>query len=212
MPKTDPYDGRAEGYDRWYDEHKLVYEAELEAVGKLVPQYGTGLEIGIGTGRFARPLNISHGVEPSKDMRAFARSLGLDVVGGAAESLPYDDAQFDFALMVTVLHLLDDADAAMRECYRVVKAGGCLIIGFIDRDSPVGKKYSSRKDEDSGSYFAKARFYTPEEVIAMLEKAGFSDFEFYQTLFRDMESIDTPEPVKPGYGEGSFVVVKAKKQ
>ncbi len=212
MPKTDPYDDWVQSYDRWYDEHKFVYEAELEAVGILTPQYGTGLEIGIGTGRFARPLNISHGVEPSKDMRAFARSRGLDVVDGTAESLPHDDAQFDFALMVTVLLLLDDADAAMRECYRVIKPGGCLIIGFIDRDSRVGKNYSSRKNENSSSYFAKARFYTPKEVIAMLEKAGFSNFEFYQTLFRDMESIDTPEPVRSGYGEGSFVVVRAKKE
>jgi SAM-dependent methyltransferase len=208
MPAVDPYAGRVEKYDRWYEDHLLAYQAELEAVRKLLPRMGEGLEVGIGTARFAKRLNIIYGVEPSKSMREFAQAQGLKVVDGVAEDLPYDDSRFDFVLMVTVLHLLDDPPKAMQECYRVIRPGGHLVIGFIDRDSPVGRKYIDKAAGDKGK---KPHFFTPAELTRLLEETGFSNFQFFQTLFRDPEILESPEPVVYGYGEGSFVVVRAAK-
>jgi hypothetical protein len=60
-------------------------------------------------------------------------------------------------------------------------------------------------------FYKVARFYTTEEVVSILEKTGFKRFSFSQTIFHDLTEINEVESVKAGYGEGSFVVVKAKK-
>jgi hypothetical protein len=63
--ETTPFDAYTADYDAWFDEHNDVYQAELAAVRSLLPTCGKGIEIGIGTGRFAASLGIAVGVEPS---------------------------------------------------------------------------------------------------------------------------------------------------
>jgi hypothetical protein len=48
-------------------------------------------------------------------------------------------------------------------------------------------------------------------VVSHLKKAGFKNLSFRQTLFQSSQRIKNIEPSKRGYGEGSFVVVKALK-
>ena len=66
-------------YDLWYERNKFAYLSELEAVKKVLPKRGEGLEIGVGTGRFAAPLGITAGVDPSKNMIKIAKKRGIDV-------------------------------------------------------------------------------------------------------------------------------------
>jgi hypothetical protein len=49
-------------------------------------------------------------------------------------------------------------------------------------------------------------------VKRVIEEAGFKNLEFNQTLFGDMDTIKEVQLPKPGYGEGSFVIVKAIKK
>ncbi len=56
------------------------------------PLVGKGVEIGVSTGRFAEPLGIEIGVEPSKRMRETAKKRGIQVVGGIPEKVPFDKA------------------------------------------------------------------------------------------------------------------------
>jgi hypothetical protein len=46
----------------------------------------------------------------------------------------------------------------------------------------------------------------------LLKETGFKDLEFNQTLFNDLNEIKKIQIPKQGYGEGSFVVVKATKK
>lgn len=100
---THPFEQHIERYEEWFAKHPLVYQAELRAVKWLAPQHAAGVEIGVGTGRFAEPLGITIGLEPAKAMGAEARKKGIVVVDGVAEALPFKAEQFDFALMVTTL-------------------------------------------------------------------------------------------------------------
>jgi ubiquinone/menaquinone biosynthesis C-methylase UbiE len=210
MPGVNEFDRNVDQYEQWFVDNPLAYVSELRAVRELVPTNSNGIEIGLGTGRFAAPLGITRGIEPSRSMAELARKKGIEVVAGVAEHLPFTDNEFGFVLMVTTVCFLDDMDMALREVRRVLKPGGALVIGFVDRDSPLGKDYQARKD--TSAFYRHATFYTTKDIAAALEKAGFGAFEYRQTLFQPLETMAEVEPVKEGYGQGSFVVVRAEKK
>jgi len=174
----------------------------------LMPEPGKGLEIGVGSGLFAAPLGIRIGVDPSIAMAERAKKRDITVIKGVAEALPFQDHEFDTALMVTTVCFLDDIDLAFQEAYRVLKPGGAFIIGFIDRNSPIGKAYEQRKNESL--FYKNATLYTVDDLLVHLKQAGFSRFSFNQTLFGPVDEMHQPDPIKKGSGEGSFVVIKAE--
>ncbi len=211
MPGVESFDRNTSQYEQWFIDHPFAYVSELHAVQALLPR-GNGVEIGVGTGRFAAPFGIMKGIEPSRAMAELAKRKGIDVLSGVAESLPFRDNEFDFALMVTTVCFLDDMDLSFREAKRVLKPGGAFIIGFVDRMSPLGKEYEARKDKSD--FYRDATFYTVAEVVDHLMQAGFGDFAFCQTLFKPLDAMEEVDLVKEGYGEGAFVVVRgiSKKQ
>jgi SAM-dependent methyltransferase len=209
MSKEEVFSQHVSQYEAWFEKNRSAYLSELEAIREFIPETGRGLEIGAGTGRFAVPLGIGLGVEPSEEMARVARRKGMEIIKGVAESLPFRDASFGFVLMVMVLCFFDDVEAALSETRRVLKPGGSLIIGYIDRESPLGKVYKSRKKENP--FYRVAQFFSTDEVISLLEKFNFGNFSFLQTIFRPLKEIKEPEPVKEGYGEGSFMIVRASK-
>ncbi|MBN1619928.1 class I SAM-dependent methyltransferase [candidate division WOR-3 bacterium] len=209
MPKIKPFEDNTQDYENWFSENPFVYQSEIQAVKHLLPQNGEGVEIGVGSGKFAGPLGIKHGVEPSGKMRDIARNAGIDAVEGVAEDLPYEHSRFDFALMVTTICFLDDIEKSFFEVHRILKEGGAFIIGLIDRESMIGRMYQRYKNENV--FYKIATFYSIDEVLKILEKTGFHGFEFTQTIFKKLTDIKNIEPVKKGCGEGSFVVVKALK-
>ncbi|WP_309493383.1 methyltransferase domain-containing protein [Candidatus Hecatella orcuttiae] len=209
MAKIEPFEKFALRYEAWFSRHRFAYESELQAVRELLPKGGEGVEIGVGSGRFAAPLGVRLGVEPSHKMLELAKEKGVEVVGGVAEALPLPPSRFDFALMVATLCFLDDVETAFREAWKVLKPGGCLVIGFIDRESPLGRLYQQRKGEDV--FYGEATFHSVEEVVSRLRKSGFENFHFTQTIFHNLPEITAVEPVEEGHGKGSFVVVRARK-
>lgn len=211
MSRIDPYETRAEDYDRWFVRHRYVYDAELKAVRELVPETGRGIEVGVGTGRFAQPLGIAIGIDPSPAMMKFSAERGINLIAGRAETLPLRAGICDFVMMITILHLLDDVRSAVKECRRILIPGGKIIIAYIERDSPMGREYFRPHQDEPDGYFHEAHFYSTDEISDILQGSGFQKPEFVQTIFRAVDAIVDPEPVEPGYGRGSFVVVRAVK-
>lgn len=209
MPGVNDFDKNVRQYEEWFVKNPFAYVSELRAVRELLPMNGSGIEIGMGTGRFAAPLGITQGIEPSRSMAEVAKKKGLDVVFGVAENLPYKDSEFDFCLMVTTVCFLDDIDLAFQEAYRVLKPRGSFIIGFVDKNSPIGRAYEQRKNESP--FYQSATFYSVDDLLAHLKKAGFLKFRFCQTIFGPLQDMQEPSEVKDGFGEGSFVVIRADK-
>jgi SAM-dependent methyltransferase len=206
------FDERAQEYDLWFDTHECLYRAEVNALGRFIPATGLGVEIGVGTGRFAVPFGIELGVEPSRRMAEIARDRGIAAYQAVGEALPFRDDRFDFALLVTVICFVNHVPALLRETRRVLKPAGRLILGFIDRDSPLGQLYVSRKEADP--FYRQAHFYSVGQVANYARQVGFGNIEFCQTIFGlpgetsgDIETL----PVRAGYGEGAFVVLSAEK-
>jgi SAM-dependent methyltransferase len=210
MPGVNTFDNNVDRYEQWFVDNPLAYVSELRAVRELLPTSGNGIEIGLGTGRFAAPLGITKGIEPSQSMAELARKKGIEVIPGVAEHLPFMDKELGFVLMVTTVCFLDDMEMAFQEVHRVLKPGGSFVIGFVDRESPLGKEYQKRKDKSA--FYQHATFYSTDDIVSHLRRAGFGKQAFRQTLFRPLAEMAEPEPVKEGHGQGSFVVVRTMKQ
>ncbi|MFX1521660.1 MAG: class I SAM-dependent methyltransferase [Promethearchaeota archaeon] len=210
MPRIEPFERYTSRYENWFEENRPVYESELKALQANIPPHTRGVEIGVGSGRFAAPLGILFGVDPSPKMVDIARRRGIQVVYGVAEKVPFADSSFDLVLMVTTICFVDDIESSFREVNRILNPGGSFIIGFIDKNSRVGRIYQEKKKKNV--FYNLATFYSVEEVVSLLKGSGFDDFYFTQTIFRDLKNIKNLEPVISGHGKGSFVVVRAVKR
>lgn len=209
MAASELFDRHVDRYERWFDRHRAAFVSELLAIRALLPFRGHGLEVGVGTGRFAAILGIGDGVDPSWPMLKVASERGIRTTIGVAEALPYGDATFDEILIVTTVCFVEDPTQMMAEVVRVLRAGGGVTLGFVDRDSALGTHYLRR--QDSSIFYRDARFYSAAECRNLLHAAGLVGLVEAQTLFTHPDKMVDPEPVRSGTGEGGFAVMRATK-
>lgn len=205
----DIFDIYAEEYDKWYERNRLAYLSELEALKRVVPKGGKGVEIGVGTGRFAQPLGVSIGLDPSKSMLRIAKKRGIEAISGKAENLPFADKKFNLVLIVNTLCFVNDFRKIVIETRRVLKDRGKIIIGLIERNSFLGKDYQSRKKESK--FYKEAKLHSGRDIVELLRNYGFKGVVTFQTIFRSVDTIKEIESPRKGFGKGGFTVVCAEK-
>src|ERR1700694_4494931 len=97
----------------------------------------TILDLGCGSGRFTEALRARFeaeviGIDPSQKMLAQARSKPSDAriryERGRGESIPLPDNSADLIFMSMIFHHLDDPALAARECRRVLRHGGTILV------------------------------------------------------------------------------------
>lgn len=172
IPSRRVFEDLAGDYDRWFDENAAVYDAQVRMLRSAVPLFGCGLEVGVGSGRFAVPLGIRHGIDPSRNLLEIARSRGTEVVLGEGEHLPYRAGSVNYVLMMTVICFAGDAGALFHEAGRVLVPGGVLVVGFIERGGRIEKHY--RNEKTKGRFLRYARYWSADEITRLLEDAGFA--------------------------------------
>ncbi|MBI2266051.1 MAG: methyltransferase domain-containing protein [Armatimonadetes bacterium] len=193
----------ADVYDRWYDENPLVYESELAALRAALPK-GQGIEIGVGSGRFAATLGIATGIDPSPKMVEMAKKRGINAVLGYGEHLPFKEGEFDFALLVGVLCFVKEPFLVVQEAARVVKNGGLVIMGEVPSDSKWGRIYKGATERNP--FLEVMTLHSPETVIQWMERAGLRLKQTLQTLYQGPFEFLAAEIPRPGHDQGSFVV------
>ena len=210
MPRVAPFETHHQRYEDWFEKHEAAYLSELLALRPFVPWEGQGVEIGVGSGRFAAPLGVQLGVDPSPAMLGHAAARGIEVVQGVAEDLPFPAGCFDHALAVTTICFVDSAARMLAEAHRVLKPGGRLVLGFIDRQSAMGQNYLAHQAENV--FYREASFYSADEVARLLQQGGFAIRAWGQTLAHSLAETREIEPLRPGRGACAFVVVAATRK
>ena len=199
------FDDLSARYDAWYERNAIIYEDELEAVRALGLR-GLGVEVGVGTGRFAAPLGVPLGIDASERMLRAAALRGVEPVRALAEELPLRGSSVDYVLFVVTLCFLDDPLAALREAARVARPGGSIAACVVPRDSPWGIYYMSR----GGPFYSAAKFYTVDEVSSMMRSAGLVPSRISSTLSRG--PLDPPAKEQPGGDpRAGFVCLSSRK-
>lgn len=195
-------------YDAWYDRNKFAYLSELKTLKKVLPKRGNGLEIGVGTGRFAHALGITTGIDPSKNMIRIARKRGIDVRLGSGEQLSFKNSTFDYVAIIITICFVNDPEKVLQEARRVLKKNGRIIMGIIDKDSFLGEFYQKKKSV----FYKKANFFNVKEITDLLKNTGFYKFSYYQTLYKLPAEIKSVERPRKGFGQGGFVVISGEKK
>ncbi len=194
-------------YESWFKKHPAVFQSEVKLLRSMLPA-GVGFEVGIGTGLFARELGIRMGNDPSEAMLRIAQRRNLITYLCKGNRLPFHDGYFDFVYMVTTICFLDDIAGTLKECFRVIHPGGCILIGFVDSESIIGKTYLAAKEKSP--FYREAHFYITGEVRSFLKEAGFSVKNVRQTLFGELNGITEVQKHRDGSGKGGFVAVLAE--
>lgn len=170
------FDKQAETYDQAiYGQHaRSLYPFMLD---KITHHYGQDiLDVGCGTGELMKqileedPSRKLTGIDYSPNMIEQAKQkLGnLAAIQFAdAQKLPFADNTFDMVTCCDSFHHYPDPDAVLQEMVRVLKPGGCLILGDCYQKGlsrfimNLFMRYSREGD---------VKIYSRQEITAMVQE------------------------------------------
>jgi ubiquinone/menaquinone biosynthesis C-methylase UbiE len=211
---TNIFDVLTEKYDAWYDseEGKALYKSELLCLKPLVENCLTPiLEVGVGTGRFARWFSGSMGIDPSFNALRFAQKRGIKVVQAVGEILPFRDETFGCVLLIVTLCFVQRPIDVLRESKRVLKGNGSIIIGLVSKDSPWGIFYEEKKRQGH-PFYGEATFYSLADLKKLLEDISIKITRIRSTLLqRPDEPRRIEEPVEGYAKDAGFLCIEVKK-
>jgi ubiquinone/menaquinone biosynthesis C-methylase UbiE len=159
-------------------------------------------DIGGGTGNYSEALK-AEGWEPlvidgSEAMLARARAKGLRTLCCDAQDLPLEDESFDAAMLVSMLHHVDDAAAALSEARRILRPGGRLAVMTYTREDiadlwlldyfPVTKAWMAETHQPLEEITAQLPGATRLEIrFEDLDDASLAALASYPDLILDPE-------------------------
>lgn len=154
--------------------HPLITRSRLREI--LAPESGWRvLEVGPGTGYYS--LHVARWIEPGGTLDVLdiqqemidhtlrrARESGVtNIVATRADAreLPYPDGSFDAAYLTVVLGEIPDQGAALRELRRVLRPGGCLVVGELFPDFHMVPFSSLRERAEAAGFRFERRLGGP---------------------------------------------------
>ena len=181
----DIYNQDAANYDAWFETPRgaAIFAAELDAFQPLMiglPR--PWLEVGVGTGRFAADLGVEVGIDPAVGALKLAHHRGISTISAVGEALPFRAHSFGAVAIIVTLCFVQDPESVLREVHRVLKPGGCLVVGLVPAESSWCRRYQQLAAQGH-PYYASAHFFRLAEIVTLLNTAGFSVLRSRSTLF-----------------------------
>jgi len=202
------FDKNYSRYEKWFEKYSNIYKSELESLNKLKPE-GLSCEIGIGSGRFSEPLGVNYGIDPSFKMLKIAKKRKHKVAQAKAEYIPFKPRIFDWVLIVTTFCFLDNYEKFFNETKKILKSKSKLLLGIVDKKTPLGETYLKNKHRNP--FYKNAKFFSSEQILELFDKNNFKLEKSYQTIFGPHLRNIYQEPID-GFGKGGFVAFKFSKK
>jgi len=146
------HDTLAAGWDDRYRTGSFARRSRFfsDQILPLVPLRGKWLDVGCGTGYFSRMLTQSGvsvvGIDASVAMIEEARIRAARQPGAGTarfevvrtvEKIPFESAEFDACIVLSVIEYLNDPDACLDEVSRILKSGGYFIFSIPHNRSVI---------------------------------------------------------------------------
>jgi ubiquinone/menaquinone biosynthesis C-methylase UbiE len=181
------YDSWAKTYDDTRGTSPSVLGPIAEALGE--PAGRSLLDIGGGTGNFARPLaeagfRVTLADFSPEMLRRASAKLDAAFVVADGQRLPFRDGAFDCAICVNVLGHMPDWRTALKEARRVLREGP-LVLKVSTRETVTANWIMSYLPGLLD--YAPLHHYQPAaETVRALRDAGFSRVEEKVIHYTDM--------------------------
>jgi ubiquinone/menaquinone biosynthesis C-methylase UbiE len=132
-------------------------EAELKAISSELRDCRTILDVGVGTGRFAKPLSDRGfeivGIDFSRKMMSKARQKGVqNLILADAHNMPFRDGSFDASIIIHVLHLIPDWLNVAREMGRVTRDKVAALLRNRQKDWNNAPNVSGNSSKTSPAF------------------------------------------------------------
>lgn len=234
MSKNSSFDQYANAYDSWFFDNTNLLTSEVNLVAHFLKDAGKVFSVGCGSGLFEsileRDFNIEvkTGLEPSEGMAEIARKRGMEVEVTTAEAADFGIELYDTVLFNGTPSYITDLESVVYKAFASLKKGGKVIMIDVPKESSYATMYNLAKALDTWDHpllegvFPKdpypielvriANWRTTDEKINLLEKVGFKDFKFAQTLTKHpkFSNITIEQPIE-GYDAGDYVAICAIK-
>lgn len=145
----------------------------------------------------------AEGVEPAPEAARAAQSAGLRVRQGLLEEIGYDERSFDAVTLFEVIEHLPDPLRLLRECHRILRPGGLLMIGTGNRDSWTARSMGPHWEYlDISRHGGHISFFSPRSMRIAADRAGFIPL---QMVTRNVRFVDKQADTGPRYFAGKLV-------
>ncbi len=171
------YQRKADHYDDTFDGRFTREFKERLLTAISITGGDRVLDVACGNGRLLQMLSLKHtfdgyGVDLSEKMIENARRLNPSMffVQSGCDALPFQNAFFDVMTVCAAYHHFPDVSSFASEAFRVLKQGGTLHIAEVYYGRILRALFNPLV------HFSPAgdvRFYGPDEIIGLLESAGF---------------------------------------
>jgi len=229
------FDQYADAYDAWFYKNENLLKSEVRLVAHFLRNGGKTFSVGCGSGLFESIMNrefgiqVSHGIEPSADMADIARKRGMEVVIATAEEADYGTDLYDTVLFNGTPSYISNLQQAFEKAHAALHSGGQIVVIDVPKESSYALLYNlamavgtwehpllegvQPPDPYPIEFVKAANWRTTEEKVKILERVGFSEFEFAQTLtHHPIYSNQVIEDPIPGYDRGDYVAIRAIKE
>lgn len=139
---------------------------------------GRLLEVGCGSGKFLNQMRskgwLVEGVDlDSQAIEAARANYGVNVYNGRIEEMNYPSDSFDAVTMNHVIEHVHDPIALLRECHRILKPGGYLVIVTPNFNSWGHRKFGCHwRDLDPPRHLY---LFSQKLLRECASRAGFKD-------------------------------------
>ncbi len=229
------FDEYASQYDAWFMDNQNLLYSEAKLVAYFLKDAGEVFSVGCGSGLFEMILekdfniSIKNGLEPSEGMAEIARKRGMTVDITTVENADLGTACYNTVLFNGTPSYITDLQMAFDKAYAALRPNGRIIVIDVPKEGSYAMMYNLAKAVDTWQHpllenvhprdpypieFVRlANWRTTQEKIELLNKTGFSDLKFAQTLTKHpIYSSDVLEEPIEGYDCGDYVAICAIKK